>query len=59
LIDQKAPLLKNYVGSESLVVPFAHKLSKDKAKYFTRTAPSTLNELKEAVRKEDAHVIYS
>jgi hypothetical protein len=58
LINQKAPFLIHYVGSESLVVPFAHKLCKDKTKHLTRTAPSTLNELKEAVHKEDAHVIY-
>jgi hypothetical protein len=43
LIDQKAPFLIHYVGSESFVVSFAHKLSKDKPKHFTRTAPSTLN----------------
>ena len=58
LIDKKAPFLIHYVGDESLATPFAHKSSKDKSKYFKRTAPSTLNELKLAAEKEDAHIIY-
>ena len=58
LIDRKAPFLIHYVGNQSLVIPFAHKSSKDKSKHFKRTPPSVLTQLKETALKEDAHVTY-
>jgi hypothetical protein len=58
LLNKKFLLSYGRQTEKKLVVPFAHKLSKDKTKHLTRTAPSTLNELKEAVQKEDTHVIY-
>ena len=57
-IHQKAPFLVHYVGDENLVKPFSRKLSKDQTKYFKRTAPSTLNELKKKVDVTDAHIVY-
>jgi hypothetical protein len=41
-----------------LVVPFAHLNAKDKSKTFARTAPSALNEIRDIVEAQDAHVVY-
>ena len=59
LIDQAFPVLVHYIGDDSLVQQYAHKLSKDNSKIYTRTLPSTLETIRNEVDDKTARIVYN
>jgi hypothetical protein len=55
--DLCTPQLIHCIGNHELVVPFAHLNTTDKSKTFTRTALSALNEIRDIVEAQDAHMV--
>ena len=56
--ERNGKVLLHYLENEEIAKPISHGNSQKQSKLYFRTKPSKLQDLKEKVEKQNAHVVY-